>query len=211
MLSDLLSTLAKHRRSHIPRCVLSRWIHGFHVIISGAFSDMVKLFLKIHLWRWIHGFHVIISGAFTEMAKLFLKIHLEMDTWFSCHHLWCLFRDGEAIFKDSSVVMDPWFSSHYLWPHHRAAAVVNIGSSMENVTWFSSHHLWWLLGRWCSLFQRIIYGDGNVVYKLSSLMSLQRWCIMFLKYHITGFQSSVCGAAFFKSYIAHLQRWWSYN
>ena len=128
--------------------------------------EMVKLFSKIHLWRWIHGFQVIISGAFTkmvqrfssshllEMVKLFSKIHLwSLLRWCSVfqrfisrdcnvvfkHHLWRLYRDGavffkfaslgdgnlffkfaslgdgEAFFKDSSLEMDTWFSSCLLY------------------------------------------------------------------------------------------------
>ena len=57
-----------------------------------------------------------------------------METWFSSHHLWRLYRDGaaffklaslgdgEAFYKDSSLEMDTWFSSHHLWRLYRDGA-----------------------------------------------------------------------------------------
>ena len=37
-------------------------------------------------------------------GKAFFKdSSLEMDTWFSSHHLWRLYRDGAAFFKLASL------------------------------------------------------------------------------------------------------------
>ena len=72
---------------------------------SSHLLEMMTLFSKIHLWRWIHGFQVIISGAFIEMVQRFSSSHLlEMVTLFQSNHLWHLYRDGEAFFKYSSLL-----------------------------------------------------------------------------------------------------------
>ena len=51
----------------------------------------------------MHGFKFLRdSEAFLQLASLrddeafFKDSSLEMDTWFSSHHLWCLYRDGAA-------------------------------------------------------------------------------------------------------------------
>ncbi len=69
---------------------------------------MVKLFQ-----RFISGD----DNPFLKLASLgddeafFKDSSLEMDTWFSSHHLWCLYRDGAAFFKlaslgDGNVVLE---------------------------------------------------------------------------------------------------------
>ena len=57
-----------------------------------------------------------------------------------------------------------------LWPLYRGAAVFK-GSSMEMVTLISSHLPLATFREMVQPFHRVIYGDGNVVYKLSSLIS----------------------------------------
>ena len=83
---------------------------------------------------------------------------------------WC------SIFKDSSLEIwrwihhYAWFSSHHLWRLLERWWCFFKGSSLEMVTWFLRRHLLRLLERWCNLLQRILSGDGKVVYKLSSLV-----------------------------------------
>ena len=97
-------------------------------------------------------------------------------------------RDGEVFFKLASQEMDAWFSSFL--------EIVKLFSSshlLEMMKLFSKIHLWrWIHGhhqviisgaflqRWCSIFQRFISGDGNVVLVPSSLLLIRDMVNVFL-------------------------------
>ena len=79
------------------------------------------------------------SSDLLEMVKPFLRCHLsEMETWLLIHHLLRLYRDGAVFSKELSLEMEVWIWSPHLLRH---------------------------LHRWCRVFQRIISGDGNLVFK----------------------------------------------
>ena len=170
---------------------------------SSHLLEMVKLCSSSHLCRWLY----IVLKSLRDGDVFFKLASLEMVKPFSCSHLWrwiyivfkslrdgevffklASLRDGEAFFKLASQEMDAWFSSFL--------EIVKLFSSshlLEMMKLFSKIHLWrWIHGhhqviisgaflqRWCSIFQRFISGDGNVVLVPSSLLLIRDMVNVFL-------------------------------
>ena len=104
-------------------------------------------------------------------------------------------RDGEVFFKLASLEMNAWFSSLIemvkLFSSLHLIEMVKLFSKIHFWRWIHGHHQVIISGaflqRRCSIFQRFISGDGNVVLVPSSLLLIRDMVNVFFNYSFTIF------------------------